>query len=138
MKYWRLLAHNHWFTFNIFNRKIKICARCSGYVTGFFLMASINKYFSYFFDPLKIGFQFLICILLFIPLIYDWLLQSWSIKQSNNKKRYLTGVFTGIGIRLLYGISSDYNKNKYLIIIFAFFVFLIGFVGKYKKRASAF
>jgi uncharacterized membrane protein len=39
-----------------------------------------------------------VVIILFIPMAIDWSLQALKIKNSNNTKRFLTGLIGGIGM----------------------------------------
>ncbi|MEM2210788.1 MAG: DUF2085 domain-containing protein [Nitrososphaerales archaeon] len=103
MKLWELLiAHNHWFTISFGSKSIKLCARCTGVILGFISLSilSINLNLTFFFS-LPITYQIILCILLAIPVILDWVTQSWRIRVSNNKLRLITGFSEGVGISLL-------------------------------------
>lgn len=103
MKLWELLiAHNHWFIISFRGKSIKLCARCTGVILGFISLSilSINLNFTFFFS-LPIAYQIILCILLAMPAILDWVTQSWRIRVSNNKLRLITGFGEGVGISLL-------------------------------------
>lgn len=103
MSYWeRLLAHRHWFTIHAFGREIHLCARCSGIVTGFMafeVLITLLTGLTSFLVPLYIGFP--IALLLALPSILDWTSQSLSFRQSNNRLRFFTGFFEGVGVCFL-------------------------------------
>lgn len=107
MELWRLIAHRHWFTLRFFDREVRLCARCSGYVVGFFILIGFRNLFLLpLFHSLKIPYQLFFCFLFVIPLTYDWLTQSWGLRFSNNGMRLLTGAFLGIGVSLLYSSEA--------------------------------
>lgn len=66
-----------------------ICARCTGVLIGYILaLTAINFFLPYFF----IGLIF--CGIMFV----DWLIQFVKIKESNNIRRFITGILGGFGV----------------------------------------
>lgn len=140
MEYWRLLAHNHWYSIDLFGHEIRLCARCSGYVLGFISTFLISKLLGL--NPLKyldIRFQILVSFLLLIPLATDWVTQSWGYRESNNKIRLITGLLMGLNIYLFYTIDST-KINKGLVLLYiALGLTSLGIIGKrytQKKRKN--
>ena len=66
-----------------------ICARCTGlsigYLLGILLVISQNR------------FSLFINLALVLIMFIDWFIQYKQIKESNNTRRFFTGVFCGIG-----------------------------------------
>lgn len=85
------------FSFQIFDRMINLCARCSSIILGLFTLAIIN--------PLIPSFSFsfplvnsLIAFGLIVPVALDGGLQYLGIKESSKRNRFLTGFSFGFGI----------------------------------------
>ncbi|MDR2624418.1 MAG: DUF2085 domain-containing protein [Methanobrevibacter sp.] len=68
--------------------KFPVCARCTGLVTGFLIALILELMFIRL--PLVVGF----CC---IPLIIDGGIQSLTNYESNNMKRFITGLLFIIG-----------------------------------------
>ena len=77
--------------------KFPICARCTGELVGMIL-----SLFSCFFFRLSI----LVSVLLLLPMITDGVIQAVSSYESNNAKRFITGLLFGYGIIMLFVITS--------------------------------
>ena len=132
MEYWRLVAHNHWFTLRIFDKEVRLCARCSGYLVGFFALTALRKFLGLrILHTLNIQFQIFLCILLIIPLTYDWLTQSWGWRESNNGLRLLTGAILGVGVSLLSAIEVAPYLKKLIFMYTAILIALVGYVGEH-------
>ena len=132
MQVWRLLAHNHWFTLRLFNYKIRLCARCSGYLTGLFIYYTIP-----IIRDLKImqwsqSSSVYYSLLLSTPVILDWLTQAWGIRTSSNPLRFLTGISMGIGLGLFSQISSGSLVEESQVIILFLIISATGILG-YKR-----
>lgn len=99
---WRLFAHNHWFTIKIFGLEVRLCSRCTGYTVGYFIcrILSFLSAFSIFYT-LETTVQLALCLLLLMPFALDWTTQSWGLRDSNNRLRFLTGLILGISVSLL-------------------------------------
>jgi len=131
MEYWRLVAHNHWFTLRIFNKEVRLCARCSGYLVGFFALTALRKFLGLtIFQAFNTQLQLFLCILFIIPLTYDWLTQSWGWRESNNGLRLLTGAILGAGVSLLSAIEAAPYLKKLMFVYIAILIALVGYVGE--------
>lgn len=75
-------------------KQFPICARCTGILTGYFIGIALSillNDFKWFFVPL-----------LATPLIIDGTLQQYTKYESNNFKRFVTGIMFGIAsIRII-------------------------------------
>jgi uncharacterized membrane protein len=131
MEYWRLIAHNHWLTLRILNKEVRLCARCSGYLVGFFALTALRKFLGLTIaHNLNIQFQLSLCVLFIIPLTYDWLTQSWGWRESNNGLRLLTGAILGVGVSLLSAIEMAPYLKKLMFVYIAILIVLVGYVGE--------
>ena len=138
MDLWRLVAHRHWFTLRIFGREVRLCARCSGYVVGFFILTVFHSFFVLpFIHSLKVHLQLFFCFLLIIPLTYDWITQSWGWRESNNVLRLITGAILGIGVSLLSSIEAMPYLKMLFYIYTATVIALFGSVGKLLSEFSS-
>ena len=102
MSYWeRLLAHRHWVTINLLDKKLRLCARCLGVVLGFSLLKIIqlSLFVSSTAIPVQIGLS--ISIFMALPSILDWITHNFGLRQSHNNIRLTTGFFEGFGIGIL-------------------------------------
>jgi uncharacterized membrane protein len=137
MEYWRLLAHNHWITLNIFGRKLRVCARCSGYILGFSLPFL-------FFKSLNIRFSLisnewlLVCFLLAIPITLDWVTQSFGLRNSSNSVRMFTGILLGFNLYIYTLLNINMEMKKILFVTITLVIFIIGNLGKFKFKAKLF
>lgn len=78
-------------------QKFPICARCTGELVGM-----IVSLFSCFFFRLSITTS----LLILIPMILDGVVQMVTDYESNNVRRFITGVLFGYGIIMLFVITS--------------------------------
>ena len=83
-------------SFHFHGKKFPICARCTGELVGI-----VFSLFSCFFFRLNI----IICAVLLIPMIVDGFMQSLTAYESNNLKRFITGILFGYGLCMLFIIS---------------------------------
>lgn len=76
--------------------QVPVCARCSGvffgYISGMVFWALGKKHI-----PRSI-ISIIGCYIMF----FDWLLQALKIKESTNKRRFITGFFGGMGLIIGY------------------------------------
>ncbi len=134
MELWRLVAHRHWITLDVFGRRLRLCARCTGYSLGFLaLTAVISVQGLRFFGSLSPLYQISVCLLLLAPLTLDWITQSWGLRESNNGLRLLTGLFLGSGVSLFSLV--DVTRNfRVLFYLYTAMVIVLG--GPIRKRMS--
>lgn len=72
-----------------------------------------------------------------MPLVLDWLTQSWGLRESDNVTRFITGATLGMGVSL-YSTSGYLPDLKALIfVLIAFTVSIIGLIGYKIKSARA-
>jgi uncharacterized membrane protein len=129
---WRLFAHNHWITLNFFGKEVRLCARCSGYLSGYFFL-KILSFFSTVPPFLKFGIseQLAFSTLFSIPAILDWTTQSCHFRTSNNSIRFVTGTSLGAGVFLLQFGTASFHQKGILYALIMVIMLLTAFV--YKK-----
>jgi uncharacterized membrane protein len=131
MELWRLVAHSHWITLRVLGRRIRLCARCTGYVAGFLAMMASRALLGM--SPLShLGpeVQMAACFLLLAPLAVDWLTQSWGWRKSNNGIRLLTGMSLGVGVALFLSIDASATVKTTFYCYTATIIALVGSIGK--------
>lgn len=77
-------------------KQFPICARCTGELVGI-LLSSVVCIFYRLCAPA--------CILLMIPMIIDGFVQMFTKYESNNRRRFLTGLLFGYALMTLFIIS---------------------------------
>jgi uncharacterized membrane protein len=130
LELWRLLAHNHWFTLNLLGYRVRLCARCSGYLLGF---ASPLLFLGLISAPLAfmdVGVKQLVFFLLAVPLVFDWVTQSWGMRKSSNYVRLATGVLMGLDVFLFSRFSGDFLNGVLIFVSAALAVTVVGLFGK--------
>jgi uncharacterized membrane protein len=138
MELWRLVAHRHWITLDVFGRRLRLCARCTGYALGFLaLTAVISLQGLQFFGSLSPLHQISVCLLLLAPLTLDWMTQSWGLRESNNGIRLLTGLFLGSGVSLFSLVDATRNFRVLFYLYAAMVIALGGTIGKRMSSSSA-
>ncbi len=134
----RLLAHNHWFTLGTGTYRVRLCARCSGTVAGFFLflLAFRNANLESFhgFSTLQ---QFSLSFLMGLPSAVDWLTQTWGFKESTNRRRVAFGFLVGTGAGLLSLSSLPGFLRTLSLAASAFTVIAAGYLGRWLLRMRA-
>jgi len=133
LELWRLLAHNHWFTLNLYGYRVRLCARCSGYILGFATMLLILSPLSDLLGLKAHVNQGYVFFLLAIPLVLDWVTQSWGLRTSNNYVRLITGGLMGVNIFLFSNFSTNFQMGRFIFFSAALAVVLIGLLGKVKR-----
>jgi uncharacterized membrane protein len=133
MELWKLLAHNHWYTLNFFGYELRLCSRCSGYVLGLSTIILSTRYLG-----LNTGYwsQSVILIIiatLSIPMILDWLSQSWGLRESTNHIRLVTGMLMGLSIGIFSQLNISVDIKR---VIFLWLVFIILFAGSPRANLS--
>lgn len=130
MEFWRILAHRHWFTLRILGEEIRLCARCSGYVLGLFILFVIGGWILPAFGSLNLPLQVLLCLIMASPLMLDWLTQKWGVRESNNGMRMLTGGILGAVVPLYVSIDAPLMTKRYLFLYSALSILLLGYFGE--------
>ena len=139
MELWRLVAHRHWITLDVFGRRLRLCARCTGYSLGFLaLTAVISVWGLRFFGSLSPPYQVAVCLLLLAPLTLDWVTQSWGLRESNNGLRLLTGLFLGAGVSLFSLVDVTRNFRVLFYLYTAMIIVLGGTIGKRMSGSPAY
>ena len=134
MELWRLLAHRNWFTLRAFGLELRLCSRCSGYLAGFLFLTASRSVTGQALQAFPIQHQFIICMLFAMPLILDWLTQSWGLRESDNVTRFITGAILGMGVSLYSAIEFLPDLKAPLFVLTALAVALIGLIGLKTKR----
>lgn len=96
-------------SFYLKNKKFPICARCTGELFG--MICALFLYFTYL--P-----NIIYNIILMIPMILDGFIQLTTNYESNNLKRFFTGLFFGYAlcniliISIIFTWKFGYNFGK--------------------------
>ncbi len=131
MELWRLLAHNHWVTLNLYGIELRLCARCSGYLLGLTAPLLALSHITKLSESLDFRVQLTACFLMALPYVVDWLTQSWGMRQSSNGTRLITGFFMGVDVFLFSRLNIVSGRALFADI--ALFIFLVGHLGKVKS-----
>ncbi len=131
MELWRLLAHNHWVTLNLYGYELRLCARCSGYLLGFTMPLLASSHIMKLSESLDVRVQLMACFLMALPYVVDWLTQSWGVRQSSNGIRLITGFLMGMDVFLFSRLNIISGRAVFANI--ALFVFLVGHLGKVER-----
>ena len=134
MEPWRLLAHNHWFTLNILGYKVRVCSRCSGYVIGFISFTTFSKILRLRFLSIDTS-AIAVFLLLVAPFVYDWLSQSWGLRESNNVLRAITGALMGLGIGLFSQLNMRPELKREIFVLTAAMILIIGLKNGLKPKS---
>ncbi len=128
-KWSMLIAHRHWITFTLNGKSLNICARCLGVIIGFIIFFILTNVLQLqFFTSLALHFQIMFCLILATPAIFDWITQTWKLREGNNTIRFLTGILEAGGAVFLW-LTPISLWNKIFILIFASGIALnIGFL----------
>jgi len=132
---WRLIAHRHWITLKFLGNEIRLCARCTGYIIGLFTVLTINNTSGFsIFSTLNDTYQLILCILLVIPLAFDWITQTWEFRKSNNRLRFLTGLILGLGVALLSFSVATSQRKIILCVGLSVGITVLGLLGKMVRK----
>ena len=128
---WRLLAHRHWITLTFLNNEVRLCARCAGYILGFYTLSTLYIISNLnFFSSLDIILQLILCSIFSIPLALDWITQTWELRNSNNKLRFFTGFILSFGIYFLSLSNASFQIKTILVISLSVGITTLGLIGK--------
>ena len=135
---WRIVAHRHWITLRIFDREMRVCARCSGYLIGFLGLTVFSNFLVLpIFHSFKNLQQLFLCFLFAVPLTYDWLTQSWGLRDSNNRLRLLTGAVLGVGVSLLYSSEATPFFRAQFYVSIAALIAGFGLIGEFLSEITS-
>jgi uncharacterized membrane protein len=133
----KVFAHQHWITLHIFDKKLRLCARCTGIVLGFiFLKLSMVLSASSFALPATTGV--VLAFSFTLPSIIDWLTSKLQLRHSDNTVRMLTGVFEGGGIGLLSLTNLSLFLRILIITVIGMSIMAIGNSKNIFKRKNTF
>lgn len=90
-------------------KQLPLCARCMGINLGYFSLPF------FLFGIIKI--PLLWTLLLIVPTYIDGAVQAYFNIESNNWRRFITGLMSGIGTMSLISIIGNYIGNQILILI---------------------
>lgn len=93
-------------SFSIGNYQFPVCARCTGII-----ISTIIAYIVYFKRKIEFGKS----VWMIVPMVIDGTLQYSRICESNNKRRFITGMLGGFGctcIRLNLFMNLIHTLNK--------------------------
>ncbi|UCD44064.1 MAG: DUF2085 domain-containing protein [Candidatus Bathyarchaeota archaeon] len=131
MELWRLLAHGHWFTVRFHGGELRLCARCSGYVSGALSVIALNSFGGLgFYSSLDVAQQVLACLLLLLPASVDWVTQTHGWRQSNNGLRFATGAAMGVCVFLFLFIDATGFMRAMFAVYACAFILMAGVVGR--------
>lgn len=81
-----------------------VCARCTGVI-----ISSIVATIVFF----KKKISYIICIIMSGVMLADWMLQYLKIKESTNRRRFITGLIGGFGYSTLHLYFYRFILNRY-------------------------
>lgn len=84
--------------------QLPVCARCSGVVVGQVMNLILSA------KKIRLKNRYLLILLL--PLGVDWSIQEIGIKESNNKRRFITGILGGFAVFGFYINTFLWVKSK--------------------------
>ena len=82
-----------------------VCARCTGVIIGELITIVLLL--------CSVEINFIVSLILLLPMGIDWGLQHLKILQSNNIRRLITGILGGFGLTLVY-----YHAIIFIITLF--------------------
>jgi uncharacterized membrane protein len=90
-------------------KQFPLCSRCTGINLGYFILPF------FIFNFIKISL--LLTVLMIIPTYIDGAIQAYFNIESNNTRRFITGLMSGIGTMSLVSIIGIYIGNQILTLI---------------------
>ena len=85
-------------SFFIKGHQFPVCARC----TGFYISLFAYFIFTYYYF---VNYNFLLlalALILLIPTVIDGLTQLYNFQESNNTRRFITGLLGGLGLGIIF------------------------------------
>jgi uncharacterized membrane protein len=132
MELWRLLAHNHWFTLNILGHEVRVCARCSGYILGLAAPLLFFQTIGTEVSTLTGLIWQLVCLLLALPLVFDWVTQSWGLRKGDNTVRLASGIILGLDLFIFMMLGISLDLKRLIFVATAIMILIIGGIGKWR------
>lgn len=90
-------------------KQLPLCARCTGINLGYFILPF------FIFGFIKISLLW--TILMILPTYIDGIIQAYLNIESNNTRRFITGLLSGIGTMSLVSKTGIYIGNQILTLI---------------------
>jgi len=90
-------------------KQFPLCSRCTGINLGYFILPF------FIFNFIKISL--LLTVLMIIPTYIDGAIQAYFNIESNNTRRFITGLMSGIGTMSLVSIIGIYIGKQILTLI---------------------
>jgi uncharacterized membrane protein len=90
-------------------KQFPVCSRCTGINLGYFILPL------FILGVIKI--PLLWTLLMILPTYVDGLVQAYFNIESNNTRRFITGLMSGIGTMSLVSITGIYIGNQILSLI---------------------
>ncbi|WP_194767251.1 DUF2085 domain-containing protein [Tamlana sp. I1] len=90
-------------------KQLPVCARCTGINLGYLVLPL------FIFEVIKI--PLLWTLIMILPTYIDGVIQAYFNIESNNKRRFVTGLISGVGTMSLVSIIGIYIGNQILILI---------------------
>ena len=103
---------------------VRLCARCTGMVTGFISFFIINI-FVIPYIPWPIALTLMVSFV--IPAIVDWVTQKYRMRESNNPLRIVTGFLLGASLTFIVFMREIFLFVNILIFSMLFVMLIIIF-----------
>ena len=71
-----------------------------------------------------------------LPLTFDWITQSWGLRESKNNIRFITGIVLGLGVFYFSLIEIAVSLKRVAYLCSALTIVLIGFLGINTRPSS--
>ena len=85
--------------FYVFGSNMGLCARCFSVYSAMFILCILYVFFDM---SVSLKYRSIIALSLVVPLLLDGITQYFSLRESNNLLRLLTGFLAGIGISIIF------------------------------------
>jgi uncharacterized membrane protein len=129
-----IYASDHTFYLRFGRSYFYFCSRCSGVIIGGLLTSFISYIIIRIIGPvISPELAVLICIMIPIPGIIDWVTQRLLYRKSNTVLRLFTGFLIGMGLFFLSYTDQYYGYMLFLIIFYFSIVGLAMYIGQKKQ-----